>query len=122
MTSDENEREPYAIYAPPPPKLGEDIAAYIAKHAETYRAMDELGHTLPYDPRPLEQRYTRPPYNPTDADWIAQYTFFAEVDGRATTTAARVALADAAPGAFLRDTGREPPSDLIARVFAAAPK
>lgn len=48
--------------------------------------------------------------------WVSQYVSSA---GRLSSAAARVALADAAPGAFLRDTGREPPSDLIARVFAA---
>lgn len=48
--------------------------------------------------------------------WVAKYVAGA---GGLTTAAARVALADAAPGAFIRDTGREPPHDLVARVFAA---
>lgn len=119
MISDENGREPYALYAPPPPEPGEDTAAYLAKHADTYRALDELGHTLPYDPRPPEGRHTKPPYNPTDEDWIAQYTFLVDPP---TTAAARVALADAAPQQYRRDTGREPPADLVARVFAAVSK
>lgn len=56
-----------------------------------------------------------------DADWIKRYT---EGSIPAPATAAeRVALADAAPKQFRQDTGREPPGDLIARVFAAmAPK
>lgn len=118
MTNND-EREPYAIYAPPHPEPGEDTAAYLAKHADTYRALDELGHTLPYDPRSPEERYTKPPYNPTDEDWIANYTFLVDPP---TTVAGRVALADAAPKEFRRDTGREPPHDLVARVFAATGK
>ena len=116
MSNDENERLPYAIYAPPAPGPEEDIAAYLAKHADTYRAMDELGHSLPYDPRPPEQRYTKPPYIPTVDNWLANYTFFLEPP---STAAERVRLADAAPAQYRRDTGREPPHDLVAQVFAA---
>lgn len=110
-----DEREPYALYTPPPPEPGEDIAAYLAKHADTYRSMDELGYCVAYDPRPPEQRYTKPPYSPTVEDWLANYTFIVEPP---TTIAGQVAIADAAPGAFLKDTGREPPHDLVARVLA----
>lgn len=116
VTGGETEREPYAIYAPPPPEPGEDIAAYLAKHADAYSAMDDLGHTLPYDPRPPEQRPTKAAPESTDADWLARYTLYVDPP---TTAAERVRLAGAAPAQYRRDTGREPPHDLIARVFAA---
>lgn len=62
------------------------------------------------------------PQQSTDDDWVARYTFSAEMRGGLDSAAARVALADAAPAEFRRDTGREPPHDLIARVFAAISK
>lgn len=105
---------PAPVYAPPPPEAGENIAAYLAKHADGYRDMDELGVVLPYDPRPPEARPApRPP--PTDADWIASYTFRIEPPD---TLAAQAALADEAPNEFRAGMGREPPHDLVARVLA----
>lgn len=70
---------------------------------------DDDPHAVREPPPPSE------PYNPTDADWIAQYTFIIEPP---ITVAGQVTIAAAAPGEFLKDTGREPPHDLVARVLA----
>lgn len=52
--------------------------------------------------------------------WIARYAAHARsLVGAPSLSAALVAFADAAPAAYRKDTGLEPPGDLTARVFAA---
>jgi uncharacterized protein (DUF924 family) len=72
------------------------------------------------EPQPVESETTedcsRMLRAMTDQEWVLHYSALTPAP---STAAARVALADAAPAQFLRDTGREPPSDLVARVFAA---
>lgn len=102
---------------------GEEPKVYIwtteaEARALTRAALDDDAALKDRMMRDLESVGVRDPSRaPTPDDaWLSRYVASA---GQLTTAAARVALADAAPGAFLRDTGLEPPSDLIARVFAA---
>jgi hypothetical protein len=55
----------------------------------------------------------------TDDAWVARFAKRARQFTASLSSTERVKVSGSAPGAFLRDTGREPPHDLIARVFAA---
>jgi hypothetical protein len=59
-------------------------------------------------------------HEPDNDAWIASYAAYAiRLRGAPSVSAAVVAFAEEAPGAYLRDTGQRPPVDLLARVIRA---